>query len=74
MNHVQKMPAPKKQQVATKLGHCKLLKPEIACPLVQPAAHRVPKPTQKPPTMKKMKPRNVNRFFHAKISGGIRPL
>ena len=35
--------------VATSDGHCRLLNPMIACPLVQPPAYRVPKPTRNPP-------------------------
>ena len=45
--------------VATNEGHCKLDKPIIECPEVQPLAQRVPKPTKNPPNTIKMKPLKV---------------
>ena len=56
--------------VATNDGHCKLLKPMIACPLVQPPAYLVPKPTKKPPTINIKKPLTDNKACQLKISDG----
>ena len=61
-----------KQIVATSDGHCNVDNPIIACPLVQPPAYLVPKPTKKPPIMKKNKPLSVNKLSKLKISVGIR--
>ena len=46
--------------VAIKEENCKLLKPIIECPLVQPPAYLDPKPTKKPPPTNMIKPRSVN--------------
>jgi hypothetical protein len=51
-----------KQQVAISDGHCKVDKPIIACPLVQPPAYLVPKPIIKPPITIIKKPRRVNKL------------
>ena len=59
-----------KLMVAISDGHCKLLKPIIACPLVQPPAYRVPKPTKKPPITRRMKPLNDNKAGQLKSSDG----
>ena len=59
-----------KHIVATNDGHCKLLKPMIACPLVQPPAYLVPKPTRKPPITRRIKPRSVNKDGQLKSSDG----
>ena len=42
----------KKPITAIKDGNCILLKPDIACPEVQPPAYLVPKPISIPPKIK----------------------
>src|SRR5690606_19118397 len=42
-------PPIKKPTTAIKDGHCRSLRPEIACPEVHPPAYLVPKPINKPP-------------------------
>ena len=59
-----------KLMVAISDGHCKLLKPMIACPLVQPPAYLVPKPTKKPPITRRMNPLSDNKPGQLKISDG----
>lgn len=49
-------PPIKKPMTALREGIWKLLKPEMACPEVQPPAYRDPKPTKKPPKTKINKP------------------
>ena len=49
-----------KQQVAISDGHCKVDKPIMAWPLVQPPAYLVPKPTVKPPITMSIKPFSVS--------------
>ena len=61
-----------KNIVATNDGHCKLAKPIMECPEVQPLAYRVPKPTKKPPITKKKRPLSVKRLSNEKISKGMR--
>ena len=55
-------------------GNCSVDNPIIACPLVQPPAYRVPKPTKNPPTTIIIKPLNVNRLFQLNKSAGTKPL
>ena len=45
----------------------------MACPDVQPPAQRVPKPTKKPPKMKKINPFNENNTSVLNKSEGINP-
>lgn len=59
-----------KQIVATREGHCKLLKPIIEWPEVQPPAYLVPNPTKNPPKTIIMNPRNVNRASKLNNSEG----
>ena len=59
-----------KLKVAISDGHCKLLKPVIACPLVHPPAYLVPKPTRKPPVTRRMKPLSDNKAGQLKSSDG----
>jgi len=59
-----------KHTVATNEGHCKLDKPIIECPEVQPPAYLVPKPIRKPPTTIRIKPLTVNKTDQLKISCG----
>ena len=44
-------PPIKKPMVAMREGNCRLAKPVMACPEVQPPAHLVPKPTRNPPAI-----------------------
>lgn len=55
---------------ATNDGNWKSLKPEMACPDVQPFAQRVPKPIKNPPSIKMKIPFKVNKFCIEKISAG----
>lgn len=55
---------------ATNDGSCKSLKPEMACPDVQPFAQRVPNPISKPPISRILLPFSVNKFSIEKISSG----
>ena len=45
-------PPTKNPTTAFSEGNCKLLKPEIACPEVQPPAYREPNPMSIPPMIK----------------------
>ena len=45
----------KKPITATSDGSCKLLRPVIACPEVQPPAYRVPNPIMNPARISKAK-------------------
>jgi hypothetical protein len=65
-----KNPPAIKQIVATSEGHCKLLKPIMACPEVHPPAYLVPKPTKNPPKTIIINPRNVNKDSKLNSSGG----
>ena len=56
--------------VAISDGHCKLLKPIIAWPLVQPPAYLVPKPTKKPPIINNRKPLTDNNACQLNNSEG----
>ncbi len=51
-------------------GNCRLDNPLIACPDVQPPAHREPNPTKKPPSTKMVKPFKVNRLSQQNNSSG----
>ncbi len=57
-----------KEIVAINEGHCKVDNPIIACPLVQPPAYLVPKPTKKPPITIMIKPLSVKRLSQEKRS------
>ena len=59
-----------KQMVATNDENCRFDSPVIECPLVQPPAYLVPKPTKNPPTIKKKRPLNVKIFAELKMSFG----
>lgn len=67
----EKKPPTIKQQVAISEGICRVDKPIMACPLVQPPAYRVPKPTKKPPITKKKSPFRVKIFSTLNMSAGI---
>ena len=60
-----------KHIVAINDGHCRVDKPMIECPLVQPPAYRVPKPTRNPPTIIIRKPFIVNKDVQLKIVSGM---
>lgn len=62
MNQVITSPPIIKQQVATNDGHCRVDKPIMECPEVQPLAYRVPNPTRNPPMIIKTNPRRVNSW------------
>ena len=62
-----------KQIVATSDGHCKLERPIIACPDVQPPAYLVPKPTRKPPATVRSNPFTLNNVCQLNKSEGIKP-
>jgi hypothetical protein len=55
---------------ALKKGNCKLLKPEIACPEVHPAAYPDPKPTRNPPHSKTARILGSLKLSVPKISVG----
>ena len=68
------MPPTIKQQVATNEGHCKVDKPMIACPLVQPPAYLVPNPTINPPKITIMNPLRVANWSQLNTSAGTKAL
>ena len=51
-------------------GICKLLKPEIAWPEVQPPAYGVPNPIKNPPINKTKNPFTVNAFSKLNKASG----
>ena len=63
-------PPSMKQQVAMSDGHCKLERPMMAWPDVQPPAYRVPKPTRKPPTTMSINPFSVSSMEKLKSAAG----
>ena len=68
-----------KQMVANSDGHCSVDKPMMECPLVQPPAYLVPKPTKKPPTTIMVNPLidkrlcQLNNWFGTKPRKSVMP-
>ena len=73
MPKVMTRPPIKKPITAMSEGNCRLDNPLIACPEVQPPAHRVPNPTRNPPTTMIKKPLMVSKPSIEKMDLGASP-